>query len=103
MLPSATYRARPYPLEPRKHQIPIRAIRQIEGAEANNGALDKKRCLFEIFVESRAHTIVVVPPVVLKPAGGGEVYLSQNACPGYPELAGHGGSLIVRLTVLGPI
>jgi hypothetical protein len=98
MLKSVVYLAKPHD-KARNHEIPVDAIEKATG-KRNNSELDGKECLLEIFIKSKAAKVKVVPPIVLTPSSGGEIYVGQKVCPEFPEHFSISDYLIVRLTVL---
>ena len=98
MLKTARYAATPH-ANARTHKIPISVIEHLSG-ERDQGALDGKRCLFEVLIVSASDTPKAMPPVMAAPSSGGEVRFGKKLLPTYPEefMAGH--YLIVQVTLI---
>jgi hypothetical protein len=98
MLSTARYTANPH-ANARTHKIPISVIEHLSG-ERDQGALDGKRCLFEVLIASGSDTPKVMPPVLAAPSSGGEVRFGKKVLPTYPEEFAPGEYLIVQVTML---
>jgi hypothetical protein len=98
MLKTVRYAATPHSMA-RNHKIPIEVIEYLTG-QTNETALDKKRCLFEIWIISHTAKPVALPPVILEPRSGGEVFVGKRVCDHYPDSFGAGEYLLVQLTPL---
>ena len=98
MLNNATYLSRPHS-KPRTHAIPIEVIEKVTGKK-DNCALDGTDCFFEIFIKTKGGKMISMPPVILRPSSGGEVYVGKKTIPEYPEKFAVDDFLIIRLTVL---
>ena len=98
MLRTARYAATPH-ANARTHKIPITVIEHLAG-ERDQGALDGKRCLFEVLIASASDTPKVMPPVMAVPSSGGEIRFGKKLLPGYPDEFAPGDYLIVQVTML---
>jgi len=102
MLRSARYTAVPH-AKSRNHKMPIEVIESLaegQGSRGDQCALDKRPCLFEIVVVSGGQVRDAIPPVVLKPQSGGEVFVGKRAVARYPEDFSPGDYLVVQVTPL---
>lgn len=98
MLKMARYAAIPH-ANARTHKIPIGVIEHLTGKREQE-ALDGKRCLVEVLVVSHEDRPKALPPVVVIPTSGGEVWLGKKLLPDYPEEFSPGEYLVVMVTVL---
>ena len=99
MLKTARYAATPH-ASARTHKIPISVIEHLAG-ERDQGALDGKRCLFEVLVVSPTSDLPgAMPPVIVAPSSGGEVRFGKRLLPDYPEEFSPGEYLVVQVTLL---
>jgi hypothetical protein len=99
-LETVPYTAMPHASKVRNHKVPLEVIEKLTG-RTDHCALDGERCLFEMLLITDESSPVALPPVVLRPASGGEVYCGKKACPQYPDPFPRQYFLLVKIT--GPL
>jgi len=66
-----------------------------------SGALNGRRCIFEIMVVSHSDQPQSLPPVIAKPTSGDEVFIGKRLCKEYPDSFSADQYLLVDITPLG--
>jgi len=61
-------------------------------------ALDKRRCILEIMVISHSDRPQVLPPVIITPTSGDEVFVGKHVCNEYPDTFSVDQYLVVDIT-----